>query len=198
MRKHAFVALAALAAAALAGSGAHGQVFTPSFMGPHTSSDVGLYVSDGPGDLAIEGIWRRGRGYDLGIRAGYADVADGSLLVGIETRSPVVLAGAPIGLAFTAAAQGVIGDLNGLGGAIGFTAGQAFTPPQANFTLTPYIHPRFVVYTIENDTDDDDLETDIHADLGLDVAFRSNVSLRFGFGLAGSQADWGVGVAWRQ
>ncbi len=49
---------------------AAGQVFTPSFMGPYLSNDVGVYVSDvGSDALGIEGIWRRNSGgYDLGIR----------------------------------------------------------------------------------------------------------------------------------
>ena len=35
------------------------QVFTPTFMAPRSSSDVGIYLSDGPGDFSVEGIWRR-------------------------------------------------------------------------------------------------------------------------------------------
>ncbi|HEX5725509.1 MAG TPA: hypothetical protein VFX98_08580 [Longimicrobiaceae bacterium] len=198
MRSAWFAPLAAAALAGLASTPGHAQVFTPSYMGPILSSDVGIYLSDGPGDLGIEGIWRATRGgYDLGIRAGYADIGeDGALMVGVEVRNPVVLSGAPIGLALTASAQGIVGDFNVIGGALGFTAGQAFTPQGSNFTLTPYIHPRLALLT-GNLEGEDDLETTVLADLGIDLGFQNNFTVRFSAGLASEQADFGLGISWR-
>lgn len=193
-----FAAALALPAALLSGT-AQAQVFTPTFMSPTPANDFGVYVSD-IGDLGIEGIWRRvSRGGDIGLRAGYADKGDGALLLGIELRNPVVLAGAPIGLAFTAGAQGVIGDQPQVGGQVGFTAGQALDA--GNFTVTPYIHPRLAVLAdLGSDDDglddDDEVELDVLADAGADIAFTSGVSLRLGFNL-GAGADWGLGLAWR-
>ncbi len=199
--KHMRIAAAlALSAALLAAPAARAQVYTPPFMSPTPTSDFGVYVSD-LGDLAIEGIWRRlSRGGDIGLRAGYADTQDGALMLGIELRNPVVLAGAPIGLAFTAGAQGLIGDNPRVGGQVGFVAGQAL--PAGTFTVTPYIHPRLAVVASPggNDNgldDDDDVDLDVRADIGADFDFASNVSLRLGINLA-EGASWGLGLAWRR
>lgn len=181
---------------------AQAQVFTPPFQSPTPSSDVGVYVSD-VGDLGVEGIWRRPSrgGSDLGIRAGFADMGDGALMVGVETRNPVVLAGAPIGLAFTAAGQGIVGDGTTLLGAqAGFSAGQRISVE--NFAVTPYIHPRLALVAdlAGNDDgvdDDNEVDLDVRADIGADFDFASGISLRIGFNLADG-ANWGIGLAWRQ
>lgn len=192
---------AAVIGAGLAGTRAEAQVFTPTYMSPVPRSDFGVYLHDwGPDALGVEGIWRRPSrgGADLGLRAGYVDTGEGALTLGLEMRNPVVLAGAPIGLAFTAAAQGVVGDGTGiLGGQVGFTAGQAL--PAGNFTLTPYIHPRLAVANdiIGDRNDDSDIQVDVLADVGVDLEFVSGFTLRFGANL-GRGADWGLGVAWRQ
>jgi len=197
--KHIRIAAAlALPAALLAGT-AQAQVYSPPFMSPVPGSDFGVYVSD-VGELGIEGIWRRvSRGGDIGLRAGYADRGDGALMLGIEMRNPVVLAGAPIGLAFTAGAQGIIGENPLVGGQVGFSAGQPL--PAGTFTVTPYIHPRLAVLASPGGDDngleeDDDIELDVLADIGADVSFASGVSLRIDFNLADG-ASWGLGLAWR-
>ena len=193
----------ALPAALLAGT-AQAQVFSPPFMSPVPTSDFGIYVSD-VGSLAVEGIWRRiSRGGDVGLRAGYADRRDGALMVGIEMRNPVVLAGAPIGLAFTAGGQGVIGEDPLIGGQVGFTAGQPL--PAGTFTVTPYIHPRLALLARPGGGDSDgdgvddqeEIELDVLADVGADVTFLSGVSLRIDFNLTGPGASWGLGMAWRR
>lgn len=191
----------ALGAALIAG-GAQAQVFSPPFQSPTPGSDFGIYVSD-VGDLGIEGIWRRPSrgGSDLGIRAGYADVGEGALMLGLETRSPVVLAGAPIGLAFTAAGQGVVGEgTTLLGGQVGFSAGQAINA--GSFTVTPFIHPRLAVIADLHDEGgledgSDEVDLDVLADIGADFAFAAGVTLRIDFNLADG-ANWGLGLAWRQ
>ena len=192
------------AALALAGglfaASAQAQVYTPPFMSPIPASDFGIYVSE-IGDIGIEGIWRRMSrgGSDVGFRVGYADVGDGALLAGIEVRNPVVLAGAPIGVAFTAAGQGVIGDNPRLGGQVGFTVGQAL--PAGAFTVTPYIHPRLAVLARLGGDDppvegDDDLDLEVLADIGADFTFPAGVALRIDFNLS-EGASWGIGLAWR-
>lgn len=198
---HIRVAAGLALAAALTAAPAQAQVFTTPFQSPIPSSDVGIYVSN-LGGGAVEGIWRRPSrgGSDLGIRAGFADLGDGALTVGIEARNPVVLAGAPIGLAFTAAGQGVIGDgTTLLGGQVGFTAGQRI--PAGTFTVTPYIHPRLALLTNLAGNDgvegDDEFELDVLADFGADLDFANGISLRLDFNLADG-ANWGVGLAWRQ
>lgn len=192
------IAAAAALAAALFGGPAQAQVLTPPFMSPVPTSDFGVYVSD-VGNLGIEGIWRRlsRGGSDVGIRVGYADVGDGALMAGLEVRNPVVLAGAPIGLAFTAGAQGIVGDATLLGGQVGFSVGQPL--PAGTFTVTPYIHPRLAVLVdpgADEAAGEDEIELDVLADIGADFAFAGGVTLRLDFNL-GDGADWGLGLAWR-
>lgn len=175
----------------LAGAGrAEGQIFTPSFQGPRQSSDVGVYLSDGPGDFAVEGIWRRGfGGFDLGLRAGVADSEELSFLIGADYRNPLPLGGAPLDIAVTAAGQGLIGDFEGFGLAAGLSVGHTFAMPGLSFT--PFIHPQLGFFDAAGSED-----LDLIADFGLDIQATPRVDLRFGFGLD-SRADWGVGFAWR-
>lgn len=199
--KHIPLAAGLALGASLFAESALAQVFSPPFQSPIPSSDFGVYVSD-VGDVAVEGIWRRPSrgGSDIGIRAGFADAGDGALMLGLETRNPVVLAGAPIGLAFTAAGQGVLGEGTSLlGGQVGFSAGQRLDA--GTFTVTPYIHPRLALVadlSDDNDAVDDDNEVDldVRADVGADFDFAAGVSLRIDFNLADG-ANWGIGLAWR-
>jgi hypothetical protein len=197
--KHKLIA-ASVAAGVLFASQGQAQVFTPTFLSPVPSNDFGVYVSDWGGDaLGVEGIWRRQSrgGGNVGIHAGYVDLGDGSLSLGVDLRNPVILAGAPIGLAFTVGAQAVVGDATSVGGQVGFTAGQGL--PAGNMVVTPYIHPRLAIANgfVGDQADGRGFEVDVLADVGLDLDFRSGVSLRFGANL-GDGANWGLGVAFKQ
>lgn len=184
----------AAAAAVLGTTQVQAQIFTPTFQGTARSSDIGLYLSDGPGDLALEGIWRRNFGTgDLGLRAGFADVGDGALLLGVDWRQPLNLQTAPLDLAITLGAQGVVGDVDGFGGQVGLAIGHTFAEEGLRFT--PYIHPR--VALVAAVADDSDAELDVLADLGVDVDFTPNLSVRLGVNL-GDGADWGIGLALRR
>ncbi|MEX2583909.1 MAG: hypothetical protein WD766_11575 [Gemmatimonadota bacterium] len=167
------------------------QVFTPSFLAPRSSSDIGVYLSDGPGAFALEGIWRRAAGsYDLGLRVGVADTDDASLLVGGEIRNPIST-GAPLDLAVSGTAQALLGDVSGAGFLVGLILGGTFGDSQ--LTFTPYIHPRAGL--VEFVGDGFDLE--LVADAGLDIRVGSDLEVRFGFAIDDLPGDWGVGVAWR-
>lgn len=188
-------ALAVLALACAAPAGA--QVFTPTYMTPYPGSELGVYASDGPGELALEGAWRRmtAGGADIGIRAGFADLAQGALLLGLEVRNPVILAGSPIGLAFTAGAQAAVGDQVGFGAQAGFTAGHAIAG--GNVRVTPYIHPRLAVVSEPQPLRQTDLELQVRADAGVDVAMEGGFSFRLAVNI-GEGARFGGGVAFRQ
>jgi len=189
---------AAAAVLAVSAQAAGAQVFTPTYLAPRVSSDLGVYVSDGPGDLAVEGIWRRALagGSGIGLRAGFADADGGSaLLLGIDYRNPLSLAGtAPLDLALTLGAQGALGDLDAIGAQVGLSIGYTFNTPEV--TVTPYVHPRLAFVNVDTGNGDDESEIDPRADLGIDVGFAPNLSLRFGANL-GDGADWGIGLAWR-
>lgn len=192
MRKQVF-ATAALAAALFAAAPARAQVFTLPFQSTERGNDIGLYLSDGPGDLAIEGIWRRGFGTgDLGLRAGFADSDNGELLLGADWRQPLALGTQPIDLALTFGGQAALGDADAIGGQVGLVFGHTFTQP--GLRVTPFVHPRLAV--VAGLGDNSDTELDVLADLGADFGFAPNLSLRVGVNL-GEGADWGIGLAWR-
>jgi hypothetical protein len=182
-------------ALALAGAKrAEAQVFTPSYLAPRVANEVGLYLSDGPGDLAGEGILRRNFGGTmLGLRAGVADIGDTELLVGGELLSPISVQ-APVELGLTAGAQGVLGDADAVGLSVGLDVGATFQSP--GLAITPYVHPRLGFINGFGPADDFDL--DLLADLGVNVDFAQGISLRLGIGLSDVQPDWGLGIAWRQ
>lgn len=185
------VLMSAVAAAALLASAraADAQVFTPSYQAPVVMNDLGIYLSDSPGDMALEGIYRSG---PLGLRLGYVDAEpDGLVSVGGEVRTPI---SAPIDVAFTAGAQGLIGDVDAIGLQAGLSIGQRFVNP--GLALTPYIHPRIAL--IDGFAEDDDWETELLAELGLDVEFAQNLILRLSLGLSDETPDVGVGLAWRR
>ena len=172
---------------------ARAQVFTPTFLGPRSSSDVGVYLSDGPGELAVEGIWRRASGgYDLGLRVGLADTEDLSLLVGGELRSPLGAGAAPLDLALTGGLQGMLGGREGFGAHLGLSLGATLAP--GTFTVSPYIHPRIGLVDGQGGADAD---LDLLADLGIDFGFRPNLIVRVGVGFDQPGAGLGIGVAWR-
>jgi hypothetical protein len=170
------------------------QIYTPTYMAPSSGGDLGIYLSDGPGDFAIEGIWRRDLGgYDLGFRAGIADREDATLLIGAELRNPLTVAGAPLDFAFTAGVQALVSDDTRAGFQAGLTLGKSFVP--GDFTVTPYVHPR--VGLVSGLGRDDDLEATLLADIGFDFAFQPNLTFRIGLGLGDETAGWGVGLSWR-
>jgi hypothetical protein len=188
--KKTWILPAAVAGALAASAGtADAQVFTPSYQAPVVMNDLGIYLSDGPGDMALEGIWRSG---PLGLRVGFVDAADDLLSLGGEVRMP--LESTPVDVAFTAAAQGIIGDFDAIGVQGGLSIGKRFVNP--GVALTPYIHPRIAL--IDGFATDDDFEAELLADLGLDAEFSSNLILRLSIGLSDESPDVGIGLAWRR
>ncbi len=187
-----------LAAALLLGasaSAAHAQIFTPTFMAPQRRADVGVYLSDFAGGLGAEGIFRfGGRSFDLGLRGGFVDVGDGALTLGAEVRSPLAVRSAPLSLALTLGAQGIFGDVDAAGFQGGLSVGHSFAAE--GIVFTPYVHPR--VGVLNRLGADDELDVELLADLGFDLDFRPNLSVRFGAELEGPGADWGLGISWRR
>jgi hypothetical protein len=188
--KKTWILPAAVAGALTIGAdAADAQVFTPSYQAPVVMNDLGIYLSDGPGDMALEGIYRSG---PLGLRIGFVDAAEDLLSLGGEVRMP--LESTPVDVAFTAGAQGLIGDFDAIGVQGGLSIGKRFVNP--GVALTPYIHPRIAL--IDGLATDDDFEAELLADLGLDAEFASNLILRLSIGLSDDTPDVGVGLAWRR
>lgn len=188
MKKSWILPAAVAGAVAMGAEVADAQVFTPSYQAPVVMNDLGIYLSDGPGDLALEGIYRAG---PIGLRVGFVDAADDLISIGGEFRSPI---SAPIDLAFTAGAQGLIGDFDAIGVQAGLSIGERFVNP--GVALTPYIHPRIAL--IDGLATEDDFEAELLAELGLDAEFSGNLILRLSVGLSDESPDVGVGLAWRR
>jgi len=173
------------------------QLFTPSYLAPRTSTDVGLHISDGfgrGGGLAVEGIWRRGfGGYDLGARAGVGESAgDAVLLIGGDYRRPLDLQTAPVLVAATGGAQVAIGSASAFGFDVGATIGATFTPE--GIRVTPYMHPRLALLRSAESTN---FGLALLADLGVEVEVQPNLMIRLGLGFGSDTADFGIGLAWR-
>ena len=185
---------AAVAAVMFAAAPVTAQVFTLPFQSTERAGDIGLYLSDGPGDLAVEGIWRRNFGTgDLGLRAGFADLGDGELMLGADWKQPLALGTAPVDLALTFGGQAVLGDVDGIGGQVGLLFGHTFA--EEGIRITPFVHPRVALVSALEDNSG--AELDVLADIGADFGFAPNLSLRVGVNL-GDGADWGIGLAWRR
>lgn len=188
MRRAWMMPAAVAGALAVSAGGADAQVFTPSYQAPVVMNDIGVYLSDGPGDVALEGIYRSG---PVGLRVGFVDAGTDLLSLGGEVRVPLT---APIGVAFTAAAQGLIGDVDAIGVQAGLSIGHRFVSP--GVALTPYIHPRIAL--IDSFSTTDDFESEVLAEIGLDAEFSQNLIFRISAGLSDESPDVGVGLAWRR
>ncbi len=176
---------------------AEAQIFTPSYLTPRQSSDVGIHISDGfgrGGGLAVEGLWRRGFGqYDLGIRGGVGEGAGNAyLLIGGDYRRPLVLGTNPISLALTGGAQAAIGENSAFGLDVGVTLGSTFTPE--GIGVTPYLHPRIGLVTRGGD---DRSGLAVLADLGVEVEVQPNFLIRLALGFGSETSAFGIGLAWR-
>jgi hypothetical protein len=191
MRTFLFGNIGALALALVFAGTSQAQVFTPTYTSPRLLDEFSFAVADRPGDVALEGLWRGG---PLGVRVGYTDMEGGLLSVGGELRNQIPMPGAPVGLAFTAGAQGMFGDENAIGFQTGLSAGHTFVG--TGLAVTPYIHPRVGLI---NSFAMDSYEVRALADAGVDVEFHNNLLVRFGANIGENVgSNWGVGVGWRR
>jgi hypothetical protein len=196
--KHRCFLLIPLLAGALLPVAADAQIFTPSYLTPRQSSDMGIHISDGfgrGGGLAVEGIWRRGfGGYDLGIRGGVGEgEGDAYLLIGGDYRRPLALGSEPITIAATGGAQAAIGSGSAFAVDVGATLGSTFTPEGIN--VTPYLHPRLAL--IARGGEDDRTGLAVLADLGVEVEVQPNFLIRLALGFGSETSSFGIGLAWR-
>jgi hypothetical protein len=173
------------------------QIFTPSYLAPRQSSDLGIHISDGwarGGGLAVEGVWRRGNGsYDLGLRGGIAETSgDAVLLIGGDYRRPLVIQTEPLIMALTGGAQAALGSGSAFGVDVGLTVGSTFNPE--GVLVTPYLHPRIALV---RSAPRESLGLELLADLGVEVEIQPNLIFRIALGFGSETADLGIGLAWR-
>jgi hypothetical protein len=191
------IVLLALAALAFPAGRLEAQVFTPAFLAPNRATGLGAVLSGGIGPedgYAVEGMARRNYGaFDLGLRAGVADLDGVALLVGLEYRNPLPpVWDFPVEFAVTGAAQGVIGKNGGPGISAGITGGHEFVLPGA--AITPYFHPRIAIH----DRSSSGLEIAPLAELGAEFLFASEYRFHVALGLGTETANLGFGLSWRE
>lgn len=187
--------LLALVGLGLLAGRAPAQVFTPSYMAPRSEADIGVYLNDHLGGISIEGIWRQRRAhFDLGLRAGLADVGDGlGLLIGAEYRNPLALAADPLLVAATGGAQAYVGEGAGFAVQAGLSVGGVLPVPEV--PLIAYLHPRIA---LGGGDLSDGADLSLLADLGIDGQLRPDLSLRLNVAFGAPAAQWGIGLAWRR
>lgn len=173
-------------------SAASAQIFTPGYLPPAGGPEVGIFVSDGPGDIAVEAIWRRnidaGR---FGLRGGIAEGAELSAIVGADFSWPLLDA-TPIQIAPTAMAQATLGEAEGLG--VGGGLSLAIPLGDADFSILPFFHPSIVFY---DGFGQDNGSFELIGDLGVRLGILPNYALTVAAGLNRPGADWGVGISRR-
>jgi hypothetical protein len=191
MRRKASTALLLPLVGLLIATPVRAQVFTPVYISPRLTNDLGAAYNDGPGGFSLEAIWRGG---PYGLRVGYADAAGGLLALGAEFRNIIPIPDAPVGLAFTAAVQGLIGDESAYGLQVGLSGGYPFFA--GDVVITPYLHPRLAsARTLPPEDEDGRFRFTALADVGIDVAAQGRVLFRVAATIAGLGARWGLGVS---
>lgn len=174
----------------------------PLLAPPQPPAGFGIFLMEAAdGDLGVMGTWR-GRPGGLGLRFGVAEDApfdDAAFFGGIDVSGIITRANTdfPLDLGWVAGAGLSGGELGVLlSFPVGLSLGRTFTSPDATFT--PYVTPRVVVDAFFRDDDgpgdDDDLDLEFAADLGIDPAFQRTWSIRFGATL-GDRDALAIGIS---
>jgi hypothetical protein len=160
---------------------------SPLLLPPAPGSGLGIFLMETwGGGLGVLGTWRAPT-TNWGLRLGIAEdsgpdddiAAFGGLdFMGRVNRSTTEL---PLDIDWLVGAFLSIGDDLWLSIPFGITAGHTFRGQGADFV--PFVTPRVVLdgFFVDNDGagDDSEFDFDFAADLGLDIRFRRNLTLRF-------------------
>lgn len=199
MRARALTASAALLLG-LPGATAAQAWDTPSFLAPAAGDDIGAYYVQPEGsDWGVVGIWRQRGNLNLGARVGVVQPSFGDLvwLVGGESWGTLLTAGAalPVDAAWTLGFGASF--LNGLTYAripVGVSIGRRLAV--GGVAVQPYAHPRVAVDIFAPDAGDAETELAYLADIGIDVALGTALTVRAGVSF-GDREVVGIGVAYR-
>lgn len=201
--------LAALATCVLAVPASAQTHDVPSFWTPYGETGFGLYLVfvNEVDDLGFIGNWRRaGENVDLGLRAGFYDVAgELGLMAGLELGNQFVTANEEFPLDVAWASGVGVGlvpefDFGIVRIPIGVSLGRRLALDDGSTFITPYVHPRLAVDIVFFDppgpgTDSEtDTDLNVDVDLGVDVELTPEILLRLGITLGENEAI-GLGVA---
>ena len=181
------VGITAAAALALAAPLAAQETGTPVFKSPYrtfNTSEIGASFSDGEGyEWALEGFYGYGRGpWDVGLRAGYLDAAEGVLLLGANARTRVVNSSEsfPLDGALTLGVGAAINGGTTLLLPVGISLGRRVLLEGSETSFVPYVHP--VLAPVLGEGDD---EIQFTLGIGVDIKFTRNLDIR----VAGALGD---------
>ena len=199
---------AALSLAAAAPAGAQAFAY-PSFQVPRVAQrefNFGLADADGATSLLFQ--WREGSGSrnQLSLDLGFADTdADNVFFLGGQFGRQLTTSNAqmPFDLMLTVGAGVAHIDFgtesrNALRIPVGVSAGHVF-PLEGGMTITPYIHPRFVIAHCSDCFVDDTnlgLEFDLGGEFKFNPAFGLRLSASFGDDEIWNGDSFGVSLAW--
>ena len=182
----------------------------PSFQMPRiTPREFNFGLADADGSTSLLFQWREGSGSrnQLSLDLGYADVdgSDGVFFLGGQFGRQMTTSNAnmPFDLMLTVGANVSHVDLgaessNALRVPIGVSAGHVF-PLEGGTSITPYIHPRFVIAHCDCGGADDTnlgLEFDLGGEFKFNSAFAVRLSASFGDDEILNGDSFGVSLAW--
>ncbi|MGH7574721.1 MAG: hypothetical protein ACREM1_06270 [Longimicrobiales bacterium] len=164
---------------------------SPMLVPPQYAPGFGIFLL-GPagGDLGVLATFRS-PGWNFGVRGGIAEESgqdDVAVLAGLDyegvlTRSTREF---PLDVDWVVGAGFSAGDDFLLSFPLGLTAGHSFTAEEG-VVFTPYATPRVVLDALFGDNDDR-VDLDFAFDLGLDLRFTPDLTVRFGATLGDREA----------
>jgi hypothetical protein len=172
---------------------------SPMLLPPGSQPGFGLYLIDVHfGEIGVLGTWRS-PSWNFGLRGGIAedirrrgdDDSGVAIFAGIDfdgrlTRSSDEF---PLDMDWVLGAGLSVGDDVWIAVPLGLSLGHTFRGEGVDFT--PYATPRVVLDAILGENgrgDDDDVSLDFAFDLGLDLRFSRNFTVRFGATLGDREA----------
>lgn len=199
MRKGLLVGAAVVAALLPAAGSAQMAWDSPMLLPPNAAEEFGLYLVDvHGGGLGVMGMWRE-TGYGFGIRGGLAEGRgdDIGIFGGIDFSGTLTRSSNEFPLDVDWVVGAGLGAEDGvrLSFPAGLSVGHTFEGDGVFFT--PYATPRVVLDAFlgaEDRPDSEDLELELGVDVGLDLRFSSDFTIRFGATL-GDRSAVAIGVA---
>ena len=204
------LAAAALTVAAAAPAGAQAFAY-PSFQAPRiTGREFNFAIADADAATSLVFQWREGTGtrnqlsFDIGF--GDTDADENVFFLGGQFGRQLTTSNAsmPFDLLLTVGANLAHSEFAGEGInvfriPVGVSAGHQF-PLEGGMSITPYIHPRFVIAKCSSDLGCDDTELGLEFDIGgefkFNPAFAVRLSATFGDEDTFNDDSFGVSLAW--
>jgi len=166
---------------------------SPYFVPPGATPGFGIYLVDvAGGDVGVEATWRP-QTATYGLRFGIADAdPDVGVFGGIDFAGAITRANAnfPLDVDWVFGAGVGVADFTVVSIPLGLTMGHTFREPTATFK--PYVTPR-IVFDAAFGHGDSDTDLGLAVDLGLDLTFTRNFTVRFGATL-GDRDAVGIGL----